>query len=461
MVGSQQLADWFLANGLERGETSILLTTDTAAGPAAERVAAATRIDDVLTRLGVVDATGQPTAESGAYGAESAGSPADLTGIGIAFQRLAERMVTDYSAEPHVVFDSLSTLTAYNELDRVYQFTNTMTNFVDQMGGTGLFLIRDDAKDEKAASLQGLFDGRIDLRDAANGVEYRLSGVGDDDGWHGFELPTAPKRQPEPTGSEFRAGTPLIETPIDSLHALIEEMAATGFTLVICNYTGDDATLAELEAYFARLNVSVTTAALSTELPTDVALLHRGSEPLAVSSVQDLTSAVRLAELESIDPEALDITRPDVLKHAHRQQYTVENGGKFELIRISRLIETRALNVGGGTLHAGFQRLDRVDDEQGTRKLYERLAESGVSVNIYGTPAAVPREELYTVHAGEDAELADSWFVVFDSDDAASQAGALVSEETEAGRYSGFWSFQTALVDAVDDYLGQTYPVDA
>ena len=97
MVGSQQLADWFLANGLERGETSILLTTDTAAGPAAERVAAATRIDDVLTRLGVVDATGQPTAESGAYGVESAGSPADLTGIGIAFQRLAERMVTNHS----------------------------------------------------------------------------------------------------------------------------------------------------------------------------------------------------------------------------------------------------------------------------------------------------------------------------------------------------------------------------
>jgi DICT domain-containing protein len=126
---------------------------------------------------------------------------------------------------------------------------------------------------------------------------------------------------------------------------------------------------------------------------------------------------------------------------------------------MSRLM--RALNVGGGTLHAGFQRLDRVDDEQGTRELYERLAESGVSVNIYGTPAAVPREELYTVHAGEDAELADSWFVVFDGDDAASQAGALVSEETEAGRYSGFWSFQTALVDAVDDYLERTYPVDA
>ena len=159
MVGSQQVADRFLANGLERGETSILLTTDTAAGPAAERVAAATRIDDVLTRLGVVDATGQPTAESGAYGVESAGSPADLTGIGIGVTRAMEALSVP-NGRYRLGFDSLSTLLAYRSAEDVFKFCHVLASRFDELGCCSVLTLDTDAHEDRVVNTTTrAFDG--------------------------------------------------------------------------------------------------------------------------------------------------------------------------------------------------------------------------------------------------------------------------------------------------------------
>ncbi|MFB6117999.1 MAG: DICT sensory domain-containing protein [Halosegnis sp.] len=463
MLGTRRLTDRYLVGGLERGATCVLVTTDTAADRATERLAAATETDDAISRLGVVDATGQSPDSAADDNVESVGSPADLTGIGIAFQRLFERLGAG-TGTPRVVVDSLSTLIVYSDVERVYRFTNTLTNLLDQVDAGGRFLMQPDAGSNHVDQLEALFEGRIDVRDhdGEGPPEYRLMGIGDDRDWHPLEVPKAPVAGPSAADERFRStGSLPVNTPIESLHALIEAMDEAGYTLVVCNYTGDEATLGTLREHFARLNVGVRTATLSTPHPTDAAILHRDAEPLAVSAVQDLVSYIQLSDLDDIDPAALDITRPDVLAQAERQQYTVENGGKLAMIRISRLVETRALEAGSGRLHAGFQRLDRVDDEQGTRQLYERLATAGVDVHVYGTPGAIPNEELYTVHADAGEELAASWFVVYVPDAAGGRAGALVSEETGPDQYSGFWTFQPALVDATDEYLRRTYPADA
>lgn len=50
---------------------------------------------------------------------------------------------------------------------------------------------------------------------------------------------------------------------------------------------------------------------------------------------------------------------------------------KLLLIAMSRFVEARALAVGAGEMHVGFQRLSRLTDEFGTQRVYERLADSG------------------------------------------------------------------------------------
>jgi DICT domain-containing protein len=56
------------------------------------------------------------------------------------------------------------------------------------------------------------------------------------------------------------------------------------------------------------------------------------------------------------------------------------------LIVISRYIERHAWQAGEGTLRTSFQRLSRIDDERGTREMYETLAGTDVRTHVYGIP---------------------------------------------------------------------------
>jgi len=127
------------------------------------------------------------------------------------------------------------------------------------------------------------------------------------------------------------------------------------------------------------------------------------------------------------------------------------------MVRISRLVESLALEAGRGTLHAGFQRLDRLRDEDATRRLYERIADTGVAVHLYGASGTVPDADRYVVHAGTSAELTEGWFVVFDGGGDPGRAAALVSEETSPGKYTGFWTYRPDVAGAVDGYLRSQY----
>ena len=300
----------------------------------------------------------------------------------------------------------------------------------------------------------------IELRESPE-PQIRVRGLGGSGEWQPFDAePIAAERSSGPTaeagsGSGGAAVPAAFEEPA-SLAALIDAMVTAGYTLTIANYDGGDEVLAEIREYMERLNVSTQTATLSTDWPANAALLHRGEDVLAATPVAELHNAIGLEAIEA-DTELLAGVTPELLEHVHRSEYAVENGGKLEMVKISRLIETRALETGAGELHTGFQRIDRVADELGTRQLYESIAEAGVEVHLYGEPGSVPREELYTLHTGADPELAKSWFVVHDGAGQPARKAALVSEERAPERYTGFWTYQPELVDSVTGYLTATY----
>lgn len=232
-------------------------------------------------------------------------------------------------------------------------------------------------------------------------------------------------------------------------------MDATGVALTLRNHTGSDGLVDEFREYFGRFDVAVRAATLSTDTPTTMAILHRGADALATSALSELDAAIGLEALETDDLAA--VPRPDVLEHLDWDQYAIEDGTKLEVVRISRLIGTRALEAGRGTLHAGFQRVDRIRDERNTRDLYERIAGTDVTVHLYGRPGDVPNEELYRLHTVEGGELAESWFVVYDGAGRDARKAAELCEETGPERYTGFWTYRPAVVDAAASYLDATY----
>jgi hypothetical protein len=100
--------------------------------------------------------------------------------------------------------------------------------------------------------------------------------------------------------------------------------------------------------------------------------------------------------------------------------------------------------------------ISRLDDGFGTRRMYERLAESGVDTHVYGVldgPGAVRGLDT-TVHAGDRAEHRDSWVVLFAPDEGPGHA-ALAAVETGDSRWTGTRTFDPEPVERMRACLEQ------
>lgn len=458
MQGLVRLSDLYIAHGLGDGDACVFITTDRNASNVIETVRRLTP-DPILERLVIVDATGQEYEGEATCQVEAVGSPGDLTGIAIGLTKAIDALDPD-PGEFRVAVDSVSSLLVHAGFDRVYRFMHMVVNRIGSRGGTGISILAANTDTSEVSQFEGLIDGVVDVRKSDGRGEYRIRATTGTSEWHPIEAarPTTTGTEQSPT-EQSPADEPDIGLDVEppaSLAAFIENVDSRGLTLTVCN---PEAALDDrFTEYFGRHNVSVRTADLSTETPVGTAILHRDAEPVAMSSIENLRAAVTLESAASLqDPAA---KRPAVLRHVHRNEFSVDNGSRIELTRISRLIEGRALDTARGTLHAGFQRLQRIKDDVGTQAFYEAITATDVTVHVYGAPADVPDGVADVVHTGKNSELLESWFVVFDGGDDPSKMAALVCEETTPGRYTGVWTYRPPEVRAVAEYLETTYVED-
>jgi len=233
-------------------------------------------------------------------------------------------------------------------------------------------------------------------------------------------------------------------------------------TITVLNRESVDPLYRMLEDMFDSDAVSVSEAE-DPEAPGDVVLLRdEETGSLAVSRMDEVSETLLLVNSDLYVTGTVpveEVETPAVVAHLSDVTFTVDDKQKFLLIHISRHIESLALETGGGVLHSSFQRLSRLCDERGTERVYRRLADSPVGTHVYGIADWEPPAfaDRLTVHAGDSAELRDSWFVVHDGDGDDGRKAALVAEEIGPGEYRGYWTFDPELVDEVLAYLDETY----
>ncbi|MFC7078922.1 DICT sensory domain-containing protein [Halorussus caseinilyticus] len=234
-----------------------------------------------------------------------------------------------------------------------------------------------------------------------------------------------------------------------TISSIIADLKGSERTLTVYDPT-DETAVSSVERHFEVQNVEVREAT-APEGPDDFAVLHDGDEFLAASELAELRRAVSF-ETGLVDATDLaETTTPDVLKHVSDATFTAY--GKRRMILASREIEERAWRAGGGELHAGFQFLSLFREQW---DLYGRIADRGVDVHAYGVPDwEPPTPEWLTVHDDDTDEIRDSWFVVLDAPD--DRDCALVAEEREPNEFSGFWTYDEALVGDVLGHLRSAY----
>ncbi|MFP8951552.1 histidine kinase [Natrialbaceae archaeon A-arb3/5] len=198
----------------------------------------------------------------------------------------------------------------------------------------------------------------------------------------------------------------------------------------------------------------------------ETAVLFEDGTPTAASSMADLYESILAVNSDLFVSGARglgEIELPDVLAgledtRLRLRGYPLAHKEKLLLILVSRYIEQLAWLGEAGTIRSAFQKLSRIDDEIGTRRVYGKLDRAGVDVHVYGVDDGLDVPFEPTVHAGTEPRYRNSWFVVYRPDGAPTdRAGALVCLEDEPRIWDGFFTFEPDRVAAIDEAISAEF----
>lgn len=247
-----------------------------------------------------------------------------------------------------------------------------------------------------------------------------------------------------------------------SLEQFLDESDTPHRTLAFVNRTEPEVFETLLERVFGDQTVALSELE-DDQYAENTILLIDDDEVVAHSPLKSLEDAILMVNSDLYITGTRDLDEVEVPKvidaladHRFRVRgYPESNKEKLLLIIISRHIERLAYETGEGRLRSSFQRLSRIEDERGTRDVYETIADTDVDAHIYGRLDWVPDPELgLKVHGGSTTDYTDTWFVVFNPpEDATATPAALLAIEVDERTWEGFWTYDEGLVADIAAYI--------
>lgn len=248
-----------------------------------------------------------------------------------------------------------------------------------------------------------------------------------------------------------------------SLETFLSEPESAERTLLLANRTEPEPFRVMLEKLVDEQDIAFEEVT-DEEFEDDTVVLVEDGAVVATSPLSALQDAILMVnsdlfitgtrKLEATDvPAVIDglADHPFTLRG-----YPESNSEKLLLILISRHIERLAYEQGSGWLRSSFQYLSRLEDERGTREVYEKLAATDVDVHLYGRPDWTQSPGFpVTVHGGYKEDFRNSWFVVHRpaEDEPEHSGAALVAIEVDPGVWDGFWTYDDDLVEDIAEYI--------
>lgn len=208
---------------------------------------------------------------------------------------------------------------------------------------------------------------------------------------------------------------------------------------------------------------SVTIAEISDVDETqDMVYLVEDGDVIARSPLIEVANAILLVnsdlyitgarELDEIHVPAVIDGLTDV--PFRLRGYPESNKEKLLLITISRYIERLALEHDGGKHRASFQHLSRIEDERGTRTVYDCLATTDTDVHVYGIPDWTPPPHFdVTIHGAWTKPFRDVWFVTHVPANEQDRHAALVAIQTDPRTWEAFWTYDEDRVTAINRHI--------
>ncbi|WP_459191632.1 DUF7504 family protein [Halosimplex sp. J119] len=145
-----------------------------------------------FARVGVIDCT-EEGVDNEECNVRAVGGPGDLTGAGIEFSALYERIHSNGAARVRTGVYTLSPFLVCAPAKSVFRFVHTLTGRIRTADGLGVCAIDPGAVDDQTlTSIAQAFDGQVELREADGERVIRARGLPDQpDDWQAVEFETA------------------------------------------------------------------------------------------------------------------------------------------------------------------------------------------------------------------------------------------------------------------------------
>lgn len=253
-------------------------------------------------------------------------------------------------------------------------------------------------------------------------------------------------------------------TAIDSLWEFLNAGDVPERSLVVVNREEPEPVQQLFEEAFGSLTVDIEELAVPSEAANVVVLVENG-EVVATSPLKAVQNAVLFVNVDLYKTGLSGIDKyeaPDILTELDEMVFTLRGfpastKEKLLLVVMSRFIEQRALKVGDGRLDAAFQKLSRIEDEYGTRAVYNRLSDTEVDVHVYGIGDSIPQQPGIAVHANDTELYRRSWFVVFTPADPSEEPAALLALETDNNTWKAMWTYDPERIERLQQHIIENF----
>lgn len=177
-VGKRELGLDILARGASDNEGSLVIATDWPVDTIVERYRDRAESPDISS-LTIIDCTGTEHDHEALTDDQvrTVPSPASLTELGIAFVDYDDQRAGDFSGN-RVLFDSITTLLAHVDEERVFEFVDAFKGRFATSGYFGTWLIDGSTDDDPTVGkFTDVFDIAVELRHGDDGRELRGTGL--------------------------------------------------------------------------------------------------------------------------------------------------------------------------------------------------------------------------------------------------------------------------------------------
>lgn len=243
---------------------------------------------------------------------------------------------------------------------------------------------------------------------------------------------------------------------IENLTEQLESNSETNYSVTVNQEDNSELLYKMIDKMFSNQSVKVRKG----DLNDNTIVVNKDGEDISTSSLDTLKNSILYTNSDQYKTQRNQMNKlkfpESILKLQNKKfelkGYPKEYNEKLILIAISRYIEQLSYNH-GGIHHSTFQKLSRIDDEKGTKEIYESLSGRVDELHLYGELDKFPELGTKpTFHFGSTDAYKYSWIVLHLSEE---NCAALVAFENKDrfNEWDAIWTFDREKVITIEEKM--------